>query len=297
MRILAIVPILLTLAALIISFLCLFAGSKPNFMSGYEILSLNTSRVGQNLLQGSTGGGSTITNLIHNVTSLLPSSITGEISSLTTSLAHELGIEDFYSMYALDYCEGAYTPTSVPNATFSKSHIHMNVTLCSPKGKFNFTPGAAIQRTLDRTGTGVTLQDLDWPTSIDKDFGTLASLAKAIMGLYIASIVFTFLALIAAIVWLLSPEGRRLCGGLQSVMAFLAFVVFGVTSGLVTAVGVKGDHIIDKYGSDVGISANRSNKLLALTWAGVACLFIASIVGCFGCVFARRRVKKTKEFN
>jgi len=286
MRLLALVPIIFTLAATIIGFLCLFAGSKPNFMSGYEILSLNTSRVGQNVLQSSS---STVNSLLN----LLPSSISGEI----TSLAHKLGIEDFYAMYPMDYCEGSYTPTSVPNATLSASHIHMNVTVCSPKGRFNFTPGAAVQQALDKSGTGLTLQDLDWPDSIDKDFGTLSTLTKAVMGLYIAAIIFCFLALVSAAVWLFSPEGRRLCGGLQGIASFVAFVVFGIASGLVTAVGVKGDHIIDKYGKDVGISANRSNKLLALTWAGTACLAVASLVGCLGCCFARRRVKQTKEYN
>jgi hypothetical protein len=40
MRLLPIVPVLLSIAALILAFLCLFAGSKPGFMEDYSVLNV-----------------------------------------------------------------------------------------------------------------------------------------------------------------------------------------------------------------------------------------------------------------
>jgi hypothetical protein len=36
--------------------------------------------------------------------------------------------------------------------------------------------------------------------------------------------------------------------------------------------------VINKYGGDIGVSADRGNKFLALTWAATAAMFIAVIV-------------------
>lgn len=40
MRFSAIVPVLLSAAALILTFLCIFAGSKPGFMEDYSIVTV-----------------------------------------------------------------------------------------------------------------------------------------------------------------------------------------------------------------------------------------------------------------
>jgi general stress protein CsbA len=42
MRLLAIVPLVLSVAALILSFLCLFAGSKKGFLEEYAIVTVGS---------------------------------------------------------------------------------------------------------------------------------------------------------------------------------------------------------------------------------------------------------------
>ncbi|KXT16544.1 hypothetical protein AC579_6279 [Pseudocercospora musae] len=44
----AILPVLVTLTAFILSFLCVFAGNKPGMMDDYAVFTLNVSRIGQN---------------------------------------------------------------------------------------------------------------------------------------------------------------------------------------------------------------------------------------------------------
>jgi len=292
MRFLAIIPLVFSTAAFIIAFLCIFAGSKPGFMDGYEILSLNTSRVGQNLLSAGSGSGgsSTVSSIINGL------GLGNTVSSLTTSLAHSLGIEDFYAVHVLDYCEGSYTPQSTPNATLSFKNIHQNVSRCSGRGSgINFTPGQAIQQTLDRTGTGITLKDLNWDEDIDNKVHDLQILLKVMLAFYCLAIAFAFFTMIGSLVHLIKPTSGRGTSAVTSIMGFLAFMAMGIASGLVTAIAVKGDHVIDKYGEKVGISANRSNKLLALTWAGTALLFISMLIGCCGICFGNRKKKMNEK--
>jgi len=285
MRFLAIIPLLFSLAALIIAFLCVFAGSKPGFMDDYEILSLNTSQLGAGIANKVQTSSSTVNSIINGL------GLGNTITSLTNSVAHSLGFNDFYALHVLDYCEGSYTPRAVPNATISFKDIHQNVTRCSKRGSgVNFTPGQAIQQTLDRTGTGITLEDLHWDKDIDTGVETIQILLKVMLAFYCVAIGFAFITMIGALISLISPSNGRATSAFTAIVGFLAFLALGIASGLVTAIGVKGDHIIDKYGKPVGISANRSNKLLALTWAGTALLFLGMIVNCCGiCLFGRKR--------
>ncbi|KAK3071714.1 hypothetical protein LTR53_008143 [Teratosphaeriaceae sp. CCFEE 6253] len=50
-RLLAILPVILTAIALLLSILCVFAGHKPGMMESYAVFTLNTSRIGENILQ------------------------------------------------------------------------------------------------------------------------------------------------------------------------------------------------------------------------------------------------------
>lgn len=47
----AILPVLVTATALILSFLCVFAGNTPGMMESYSIFTLNTTRLGQNAVE------------------------------------------------------------------------------------------------------------------------------------------------------------------------------------------------------------------------------------------------------
>lgn len=54
MRLSALIPVVLSIAALILSFLCLFAGSKKGFMDSYAVVTVSTlsllSRISQSIL-------------------------------------------------------------------------------------------------------------------------------------------------------------------------------------------------------------------------------------------------------
>lgn len=271
MRLTALLPVLCCTAALILSFLCLFAGSKKDFMEDYHVLTLNTSRIGESVVD--TIGSDTPLSTVWN---LIPDSIQDDVAEVAGTVTEELGIEDFYSAHLLDYCFGQFTPAEAPNATLGMSDIDKNVTGCSNRtAMFWFNPEEILEQALNRSGLGVTLDDLEWPQDIQRGLDALRIVGITSFVLYCISIALIFFALVAAIPAVFSSG--RLAACLNLMVTILAFLAIGLASALVTAVGVKGTSIINQYGNDVGVQATRGNKFLALTWAATALMFIALV--------------------
>ena len=271
MRPSALIPTLCCAAALILSFLCLFAGHKAGFMEGYHLVTLNTSMIGENIINEtrSTDTGSSITDLINGIRNYGSSAINDAIGEVT----QKIGIEDFYSAHMLNYCEGQYTPAEAANASIKESDISKNVTECSKnRAMYKFDPTAIIQEALNKTGVDVTLADLNWPEDIERGIKTLNALMGAMFVLYCIAIALIFVAFLAAAAAILLSG--RLSACVNFLVSILAFLAIGLASALVTAVMVKATNIINDKGSEIGLEANRGNKFLALTWAATGLMFV-----------------------
>lgn len=156
---------------------------------------------------------------------------------------------------------------------------------------FKFDPEAIIEEKLNETGTGITLQDLDWPEDIDNGIKALHAVQMAVFVLYIVAIVLIFLSLVASLVSLFASGRGSACANV--LLAILAFLAIGIGSGLVTAVAVKGADIINEHGAQVGIEAHRGSKFLALTWAATGLMFVAMVAWCVETCFGRRHKNRT----
>lgn len=281
MRPTAFIPAVCCAAALVLSFLCLFAGNKPKFMESYNLMTLNTSAVGETFLNASRTTSSS--NPLSSLLTSLSNDINSEINERVGAVAARLGIEDFYSAHLLTYCQGQYTPAETPNATVSASDITKNVTFCSPrKAMYRFDPDRIVSDALNKTTGGrVTLSDINWPSDIDKGVRALNTLMAAMFVLYILAILFIFLSLLASLFAALSHPGRAsACVNLA--LAMLAWLAIALASALVTAVMLRAVALINKYGNAVGIVASRGGRFLALTWAAtglMAVVLVAWIVG------------------
>ncbi|KAF2187822.1 hypothetical protein K469DRAFT_628863 [Zopfia rhizophila CBS 207.26] len=287
MRPSALIPALCCAGALVLSFLCLFAGHKEGFMEDYHLLTVNTSRIGQNLLNSSTSSESDnpISNLFHNITN----SISDEINDAVGDVAERLGVDDFYSAHILDYCYGDYVPTPLANVTVSDDEIHKNVTGCSNRtAMYHFDPTEALERSLNESGVDITLDDLDWPEEIQRGIDGVRILQETVFVLYCISIGLIFLALIAALPALIASG--RLAACLNVMVAALAFIAIGLASAIVTAVIVKGSNVINKYGKEIGVEAHRGGKFLAITWSATGLMLLTLLLWCFEtCIGHRRR--------
>lgn len=289
MRFLAILPVLLCIASLILTFLCLFAGHGHNgFMEDYALVTLNTSRIGENFFNTTQPESSNpFTAFIHNITS----SIENDIEAGLNSLAKDLGIHDFYSVHILDFCEGYYTPGAVPNATLSKSDISKNVTKCSNSTAiYNFNPHYTLQQELDNSGhENINLTALGWPEEIDKGIRDLRVAAKAMFVLYCVSIGLVFIALVLASLGVCFDG--RFNASINILVDWLAFFALAIASAIATAIAIKAADIVNEHGKKAGIQANKGTKFMALTWVATALMFLASFIWCFACIKGRKSPK------
>ncbi|KZM26271.1 uncharacterized protein EKO05_0002186 [Ascochyta rabiei] len=290
MRPTALIPAVCCTAALILSFLCLFAGHKKGFMEDYHLVTLNTSMLGETLLNESrsTDSSNPLTNLLNEIPNTISSTINDAIGEVTA----KLGIEDFYSAHMLNYCEGQYTPAEAANATISQSDISKNVTECSKnRAMYKFDPTAILEEALNKTaGLDVTLDDLNWPSDIDKGIKTLNALMAAMFVLYCIAIALIFVALFAAALAVL--VSGRLSACVNFLLSTLAFLAIGLASALVTAVMVKATHIINDKGADIGLQANWGGKFLALTWAATALMLVVVMTWVVEFCIGRRHSKQ-----
>ncbi|KAF2147677.1 hypothetical protein K461DRAFT_330132 [Myriangium duriaei CBS 260.36] len=290
MRVSAIVPILLSLGALVLSFLCLFAGSKTSFLPGYPVITLNVSEFGQNSLNSTL---SKTDPALATLLNSLPDSAQSELQDAVNTVARKLGMHDFYTANVLNYCEGYYTPGPVPNATLKTSDIHKKFTNCSAAtAMFQFDPKKIIQTEIDNSGhSDINITSLEWPSDIDTGLRALHAAQKAMFILYCVGLALTAVAAIFSIIsFCLSG---RLSAFINVLIAILAFAAIGIASAIVTVLAVHGSRLINKYGNDIGLSASPGKKFLALTWAATAAMIICAFWWCVDCCVGRRSHKYT----
>lgn len=303
MRPTAVLPALLSAAALVLAFLCLFAGHKKDFMEDYNVLTLNVSRLGEGLVNGSLGSDQ---GALGSLWDLVPDSIQSDVGEAAEKVAEELGIEvpmhitklsfpktktlqDFYSAHLLTYCSGQYTPTETPNASIPLSAIRKNLTFCSPaRAMFWFDPSSILEHALNASGLDVTLSDLEWPDDIDRGLATLRAVQQAAFVLYcvaIALISVVFAGAVAAVF-----ASGRLSACVNFLIGALAFLAIGLASALVTAVIEKGADVVNEHGQDVGVQAVKGRKFLAITWVSTGLVFLSLVYWVVEvCVGGKRR--------
>lgn len=116
-----------TVAAFALSLLSLLAGFKKGFMEDYNIMTLNTSALGEDAIRAIANGSISSPTLGalgigSSAASSLLKSMSGDIAG---NLANQLGIGEFYTIHAMDFCQGNFDPSPT---TVGASH---NVTFCS----------------------------------------------------------------------------------------------------------------------------------------------------------------------
>jgi hypothetical protein len=294
MRFLAVLPVLCCTAALILSFLCLFAGHKKGFMEDYSLITLNTSAIGQNVVSNAANSDSTVSDIINLLPDSITDSVTNEINERIDQFRERIGVEDWYSAHILNYCEGQYTPSEVANATLKEDDISKNVTECAKsRAMYKFDPTEIIQEALNRTGVDVTLDDLQWPDDIQSGIDALNAAMAAMFVLYVIAICLIFVTLVTSVVGILTSG--RLSACLNIGLALLAFLAIGLASALVTAVMVKGTDVINDHGKPIGLKAYYGSKFLALTWAATGLMLVALIAWFAALCFGRRNERRSSR--
>ena len=118
---------------------------------------------------------------------------------LSSSSATNLGIHQWYSMHVLNYCEGYWAPSAAsPNS-------YKNITYCAARtSMYDFNLTQILARELAKGGSGVTLSELNWPTSIQSGIDGLRSEMDVAFVLYCISIGLSILVMFGGVVGLMT---------------------------------------------------------------------------------------------
>lgn len=274
MRLSSLLSLLCATAALILTFLCLFAGSSKTFLSSGDLLTVNMSRLGHgvgDIFNTTDGNGGLLSNFVNSV----EGDLNKLLDDITSDIAASLNISDFYSVHIMNYCEGTFTPNA-SLAAENGTHVHENVTFCSPKSAaFHFNITHVVQNALPHK---LNLSDIHWPQAITDLENTVRTASVATEILYIIAVALTGLAFFGALLSLFA-EGR-VSACCSVIFDVLAFIVLVIASAVATTIMLKAVKALNKYGDDLGIHANRGNLFLGMTWAATGLMLVAAVTSC-----------------
>lgn len=272
MRFTAILPLLCILASLVLSLLCLFAGSRQGFLEEVDLLTLNTSRIGHTpLFNTSDGDGGFFSSVFNDI----QGDINDAAADVASDVARAIGIHHFYKQYILRYCKGYYKHNTTDE----------NITQCSSRVAFaTFNPTEAIEAELK---PGLNLSVIRWPDQIDDSFQAVKMSMRAMFVLYCIGIALTAIAVLGALFSFLL--GGILSAILNFMICILAFIALGIASALVTVAIVKVTNSVNKYGKPIGIAAYKGGHFLGMTWAATGLILLAAFLWIMDCLSGRRR--------
>ncbi|KAK6224642.1 SUR7 protein [Colletotrichum tabaci] len=273
-----IVPLVLSIVAFVLSFLALFAGHKEGFMEDYDVVRLNMSTLGYNLVPTATeeaDPASTtdgfLDRFVDGVSDRVSDIINDIGNDVADRLADELGVSEWYSLHLMDVCQGDFAPNvTAPNAW-------LNVTNCtqpSPGPNVNLT--RMLDQELSIGPLRLSLADLNWPDTIEDTLDKVNKFLLAIWVLYVLGIAFSGLAVLGSLAAFFLGFKKRTTVT-NFVFAILAALVLFAGS-LITTIGAKeGAKQITDIGEDIGISAKAGQKFMIISWVAFAVMFAAAV--------------------
>ncbi|RKF83424.1 putative sur7 protein [Golovinomyces cichoracearum] len=274
MRPFIIVPLSCAVAGMVLSFLLIFAGNKPGFMEEYQIVTLNTSTLGHDLLPKMPKTNSPIPistpfDELYSSASGITDQVDGILNNVIDDLSRSLGIQQWYGWHLRNFCEGMYKPNATsPSATF-------DVTDCSkPTAVYHFKIADIIDKQLQVGPLHIGLDKLKWPDSIQKKFDELSTALHAALAFYAISVVAAGISIFTGLVLLFGSDSLLL-SLVNMACLFLSFFSLFIASIIITVVNSKSLKTVNENGNKIGLYAYKGHKYLALTWSSMAVMLLA----------------------
>ncbi|KAK7420630.1 hypothetical protein QQX98_002624 [Neonectria punicea] len=289
-------PLVLSLVAFILTILCLFAGQNKGFMEDYAIARVNTSMLGHNILD--TGNDTSTSDdddggfldSLSDKWDEIKDEVKDKVNDITGDIADELaetlGISEWYSIHVMDACEGYYKP----NATSPGAGLNVSDCTQSPPDK-RFDLTKMLNEELSVGPFDLTLEDLNWPDTIDDAIDTLNGALLGIFILYVLGVGFSGLGMLACMAAFFLA-GRRSVALSNLILALLAALSITIGSIIATVAARKGVDKINDLGEDIGLSANIGSKFIALTWVSSAFMLAATAYWTMHLCLMRREKKR-----
>lgn len=335
-RLLAILPVLVTIVAFILSFLCVYAGHTPGMMEEYAIFTLNTSRIGENIRQDLDNKIMAFNFDFNSKRSLQPTATAAPTTLIT--LAPRGGIGGIFS---------SVTAKGGSEIDSAKSEIHSKVTSAESElhSKANSIKSAAeaeitgtvaeieanlvklVNKAFTEIIDGLELRDfysvhvmttcegeyqLPNGNNITVGNGTLplpgthkvvdsCSAHSAVDPLSFLNVFYWIGIVFTGIAMVMGFAGLWFATWKMALFNILAtvpaFCIMGLSSALAHGVAVGVPKLIDFVGNGIGIDGVQGQKFLTLTWATVILLFVNAMLWCVVMWVARKEHKRAEIYE
>lgn len=314
LRLAAVLPITITGIAFILSILCVYAGSKPGMMNDYAVFTLNTSRIGENVLKDINGKIQSV-HLDFKRAEPEPASvpvamITPAPTTLVTVIERDIlsDLESFTS-------ERGSKVTSKASSLKSQVTSKASSAESAAKSKASSAVGAAQTKLVEAVNKayrsaieGLDLQDFynvhisssctgTYEYKDGKNYTTGDSGSKLdelrpqvdsceahsalnpfqlVRILYWIGVVLTAIAFILGLVGIAKPTKKMAI--INIIGTLPAVVMMGLASAVTHGMAVGAAHLITFVGDKIAITGKAGQKFIQLTWATTVMLLVNMIM-------------------
>lgn len=310
-RLAVLLPLALSIVAIVLSALCLFAGHEEGFMEDYAIARLNTSMIGHNLFDFTSDGDreeeadvaeeqdedsnwfddvaddarDRANEAFDDVQQSVEDTLNDVAGSAADAVADALGVSEWFSVHVMTACQGQYRP----NATARNAGL--NVTECSdsaPNNRLDLDTLISAELSAGPLDD-LSLADINWPQEVQDALDVLNGALLAVFVFYVLTMAFSGLLILASAGSILAPNSRALVIA-NLALAALGALVSAVASILITVAVTRGIDELNRYTADVGIHGQRGTSFLVLTWVTTGCMFgVLAFWSTSCCLLTRQR--------
>ncbi|KAF8429583.1 actin cortical patch SUR7/pH-response regulator pali [Tirmania nivea] len=299
-RFTVIIPVLLSVAAFVMSLMVLLAGKNPNFLPNVYLFRLDTSNIkpsGLNLDYSSIISSLPISTdeIPESIIDQVPSSL---IDDLAQTVAKQLGLKDYYYSHIMNYCSGVVVLTGDPDGSGPNPATgnDTRVTYCSPiNGLYAFNPVDIFQTELI---SNYTINDLGIPSEVESGAKALAVAYKVMFICYTIGVALSGLCVLLGLTigWM----ETRAVAAIVGLLSILSALALAVGASIATAISIQLKNVFNEHmGQKVNVWAdNDGGTFIALSWAAVLAMVLAMIYWAFGCCCggsAGRRRRERRE--
>jgi general stress protein CsbA len=282
LRFAILIPLIFSFVAFVLTNLALFSGNQKGFLEEYAVIRINTTRIGQNVLQTDSksdssnddNGDESLWDKLKGKVDDLGDDAKGKINDIAGDIigdiADELGVSDWYSLHVMNACWGGFGP----NAT--TSHFQLNVTNCTQSAaKIRFNLTEIMDHQLSLGPFHISLESIKWPGSIQLKIAALNSALMALFVFYVLGVGFSGLSMLACIPAFLFGD-KRIILMMNTALASLGAGVITLASIIATAASSIAVNAINTEGKPVTVVATKGTKFYGLTWSSTILMMLTT---------------------
>lgn len=306
LRLFVALPVIITAIAFLLSILCIYAGSKPGMMEDYAVFTLNTSRLGENVLQDIDGKIKSIDLKFKRDEPMEPATapvamITPAPTTLVTMAPRDI-VSDIESLTSKAGFKASSVKTDVASkasSVKSEASAKAKAAIDSSKNKIIEIINKAFRGAIE----GLDLQDFynvhisascvgtyaykdgkNYTAGDSKNLDELKSRVDSCEGhsavnpfqlvriIYWIAFVLTAVTLVLGLVGIVKPTKKVAMINIFGTLP--ALTLMGLASAVTHGIAVGAAHLITFVGEKVGITGISGHKFIQLTWATTIILLV-----------------------